>query len=76
LIRLTTKAVLFDMGNTLIKFDVGSPEEVFHKVLASMGIIRSVDEIKRAFLNAEEEAKNLNLLSLFGKIQREEYWYK
>jgi len=73
---LTTKAVLFDMGNTLIKFDVGSPEEVFHKVLASMGIIRSVDEIKRAFLNAEEEAKNLNLLSLFGKIQREAYWHK
>lgn len=73
---MITKAVLFDMGNTLIKFDVGSPEEVFHKVLASMGIIRSVDEIKRAFWNAEEEAKNLNLLSLFGKIQREEYWHK
>jgi FMN phosphatase YigB (HAD superfamily) len=28
---LKIKAVLFDMGNTLVKYDAGSPEEVFHK---------------------------------------------
>jgi len=62
------------MGNTLVKYDLGSPEEVLQRVLASMGIIRSVDEIEKAFLTAEKEAKELNLLSLFGKIKCEEFW--
>jgi putative hydrolase of the HAD superfamily len=76
LIRLITKAILFDMGNTLVKYDIDSPEEIFHRVLASMGIIKSVDEIKRAFLDAAKEAKDLNILSLFGKIRCEEHWHK
>lgn len=70
------KAVLFDMGNTLVKYDVGSPEEVFRRVLASNGIVRPIDQIKEAFLTAETEAKDLNLLSLFGKIKCEDYWHK
>lgn len=64
------------MGNTLVKFDVGSPEEVFHRVLASMGITRSINVIRKAFLDAEEESDDLNLLSLLGKIPSEEYWHK
>jgi len=64
------------MGNTLVKYDLGSPEEVLNRVLASMGIIRSVDEIEKAFLTAETEAKELNLLSLFGKIKCEEFWIR
>ena len=73
---MTTKAVLFDRGNTLVKYDLGSPEEVLQRVLASIGIIRSVDEIEKAFLTAETEAKELNLLSLFGKIKCEEFWIR
>jgi len=70
------KAVLFDLGNTLVKYYVGSPEEVFQRVLASLGISRSVDEIKKATLSAEQEAKHLSLLSSYGKIECEEYWRK
>ena len=73
---MTIRAVLFDMGNTLVKYDYGSPEEVFHRVLVSMGITKSVNEIKRAFLNAEKEAKDINLLSLHGKIECEDYWQR
>ncbi len=73
---LTIRAVLFDMGDTLVKVDVVHPGEIFQRILTSLGISISLREIKTAFLNAEKEAKELNLLSLFGKIQREEYWHK
>ena len=73
---MTIKAVLFDMGDTLIKYDVDTFEEVFQRVLISLGISRSLDEIKIAFLNSEKEAKDINLLSSFGKIKCEEYWHK
>ena len=26
---MTIKAVVFDMGNTLVKYDFGSPEDIF-----------------------------------------------
>ncbi len=68
------KAVLFDLGNTLIKYDVGSPEDVFRRVLASMGISRAVDEIKQALAITEKEAEKLGLLSAYGRMPCEEYW--
>jgi putative hydrolase of the HAD superfamily len=71
---LKIKAVLFDMESTLVKYDAGSPEEVFHRVLSSLGVRRSVDEIKEAILKAEKVAKDLK--SLYGKIPCEEYWHK
>ena len=71
---LPTKAVLFDLGGTLIKFDVVHPGEIFQRILLSLGISRSLDEAKIAFLKAEKEAKDLSLLSSFGKMDREEYW--
>jgi putative hydrolase of the HAD superfamily len=71
---LTIKAVLFDLGGTLVKFDVVHPGEIFQRFLASVGISRSLDETKIAFLNAKKEAKDLKLLSSFGKMDREEYW--
>lgn len=64
------------MGNTLVKYDVGLPELVFCRVLASLGISRSVGEIKRAMLNTEQDAKYLNLVSLYGKMECEEYWHR
>lgn len=73
---MTIKAVLFDMGGTLNKADVVHPGEVFQRILASLGISKSLDEIKRVWLDTEKEAEDTNLPSLFGKIQREEYWHK
>jgi HAD superfamily hydrolase (TIGR01509 family) len=71
---LTIKAVLFDMGNTLVRHDYGLPEEVFRRVLVSLGVSRPLQKIKNAFLAAEKEAGHLALLSSFGKIRCEEYW--
>lgn len=71
---MTIKAVLFDFGGTLLDFDVEHPAEVYQRVLISLGISKSLDEAKSAFLNAEKEAKDLNLFSFFGKMDREEYW--
>jgi putative hydrolase of the HAD superfamily len=71
---LTIKAVLFDMGSTLVKYDVEFFEEVFHRILLSLSIPKSLDDIKKAFLSAKNEAKDLNLLSSFGKMKCEEYW--
>jgi 2-haloalkanoic acid dehalogenase type II len=73
---LTIKAVLFDIWGTLIHADIEHPGEILQRILASSGISRSLDEVKTAWLNAEKEAKDTNLLSLFGKLQPEEYWYK
>jgi FMN phosphatase YigB (HAD superfamily) len=73
---LTIKAVLFDLGNTLVKYDYGSSEEVFQRILTSLGFHRSLEEIKKAFLNAEREAEDINLPSSLGKVKCEEYWYR
>lgn len=73
---LTIKAVLFDMGNTLVKYDYGSPEEVFQKILLTLGVSRSLDDIQKAFVNTEKEAENIKLFSSFGKIKCEDYWHQ
>lgn len=68
------KAVLFDMGETLIRYDYGTPHEVFQRVLTSSGISRSLPEIKDAFSDAKKEADVIGLLSSFGLMKCEEYW--
>lgn len=50
---LKIKAVVFDLGSTLVKYDVGPHEEVFRRVLASLEVSRSVGEIKEAFLKGK-----------------------
>jgi len=67
---LTIKAVLFDLGGTLLDFDVEHPAEIFQRILASLGIYRSLDEMKTVWSNAE---KDTNLPSLFGKMAPEEW---
>ena len=74
MIGLTIKAILFDVGNTLIEYDVEFFEEVFQRILTSLSITRSLDDIKKAFLNAENESRNLHLLSSFGKVKCQEHW--
>ena len=73
---LTIKAVLFDMGNTLIKYDVDSPNEIFRRVLASLGTSKSIKDIENATLKAEQEARDLSLLSSYGKMKLQKYWNK
>jgi len=69
---LKVKAVLFDLGNTLVKSWV--PEATFHKVLGSLGISRSVDEIKKALAKTDEEFDTLNYNSLYGKVSYRKFW--
>jgi len=64
------------MGNTLVKYDSGLPEEVFQRVLVSLGISRSLDDVKKAFLNAGKEAEDIDLLASMGKIKRDEFWHQ
>ncbi len=71
---LRIKAVLFDMGNTLIKYDFESPGEVFQRILLSLDISKSLDDLQDAFMSAKNEAKNVGLLSSFGKMKCEDYW--
>ena len=62
------------MGYTLIKPNFMHPGEIFQRILTSLGIYKSLDEVKKAFLNAESEAKEIDLFSSFGRMKREEYW--
>ena len=71
---MTIKAVLFDMGYTLIKPNFAHPAEAFQRILTSLGIHKPLDETKKAFQNAENEAEELDLFSSFGNMEREEYW--
>jgi beta-phosphoglucomutase-like phosphatase (HAD superfamily) len=70
---LTIKAVLFDLEGTLLDFDFEHPAEIFQIILASLGISKSLDEIKTVWLKAE---KDTNLSSLFGKLPPEEWGEK
>ncbi len=64
------------MGNTLVKYDYGVPEEVFQRVLSSLSISRSLDEIKKAFSDCKDNVEYNRLLSSLGKIECEEYWFQ
>ena len=71
---LKIRAVLFDLGNTLVKTWI--PEVTYQKVLVSLGINRSVEEIKKALSKTEEEFKESNYRSMYGKANYIEYWEK
>ena len=73
---MTIKAVLFDLGNTLYRYDGETEAEVFHRVLLSLGITKTVDEVKNTRLKAMQEAKKRGLISLYGKIRNDEFWYR
>ena len=49
---LGIKAVLFDLGNTLVN-QLWIPETVYHRILTSFKINRSIEEIR-------EETKNVS----------------
>lgn len=45
-------------------------------MLNSLGISRSVDEIREALAKTEQDFADLNYRLLFGRISCEEYWKK
>jgi 2-haloalkanoic acid dehalogenase type II len=71
---LGIKAVLFDLGNTLVKLWI--PETVYHSILTSFKINRSIEEIREALVKAQKDSERLKYEQLFGKIPYEEYWNK
>ena len=71
---LGIKAVLFDLGNTLVKLWI--PETVYHRILTSFNINRSIEEIREALVKAQKDSERLKYEQLFGKIPYEEYWNK
>jgi HAD superfamily hydrolase (TIGR01549 family) len=72
-LTLKVKAVLFDLGNTLVKSL--TPEVTFHKVLCSLGINRPVGEVRKALARTHEEYA-LNYNSLCGKVSYKKFWNK
>lgn len=75
MVALKIRAVIFDLGNTLVKLD-WMPEVIYQKVLASLGISRSVEEMKEAISRTEEEFGKSNYRSMYGKVSYTEYWEK
>jgi len=70
---LKVKAILFDLGNTLVKSF--KPEVTFNKVLCSQGINKTVDEVEKALAKTYEEFA-LNYNSLCGKVPYKKFWNK
>jgi HAD superfamily hydrolase (TIGR01549 family) len=70
---MVTKAVLFDLGDTLIK---NSPSifETFRLILEGEGVHVSVEEVEKAFTATEKEWEN-TFNQLLGKIPSSEFYY-
>jgi putative hydrolase of the HAD superfamily len=73
-VEMKIKAVLFDLGDTLVRTWI--PEVTYRNVLLSLGVDRSIQEIREALAKTEEEFKKSNYRSLYGKVNYEEYWEK
>jgi putative hydrolase of the HAD superfamily len=70
--HLKIKAVLFDLGNTLVKSF--SLEIVFHKILSSFDIHIPLEKIKEAVEKTESEFGNIKNEPTYGKASYEEFW--
>jgi putative hydrolase of the HAD superfamily len=69
---MKTKAVLFDLGNTLVKMRM--PEVILQHVLSSSGIEVSTEDSRKAVEKTEEEFRKSNYRSQYGKVAYKEYW--
>jgi 2-haloalkanoic acid dehalogenase type II len=69
---LKIKAVLFDLGNTLVK--TWNSEVTYQNVLASLGIDRSIKELEKAIAKTEEEFQESSYRSRYGEVSYAEYW--
>ncbi len=66
------KAVLFDLGNTLVK--VWVPEITYQNVLSSLGVDRSIKAIRKALDQTEKEFRESKHKYRYGEAPYEEYW--
>lgn len=69
---LKIKAVLFDLGDTLT-----TPwllEDTFHKILLSLGINKSIEDVKRAISQTRQDLRNLDCSPKYGEASYTEYW--
>jgi HAD superfamily hydrolase (TIGR01509 family) len=69
---LKIRAVLFDLGNTLVK--TWNSEVTYQNVLASLGIDRSIEELEKAITKTEEGFKESSYRSRYGEVSCTEYW--
>jgi putative hydrolase of the HAD superfamily len=69
---LKIKAVLFDLGSTLVK--TWTPEMTYRSLLSSFGIDRSTEAIKEAIEMVEKEFEESNYGSEYGKVSYTQYW--
>jgi len=72
---LKTRAVLFDMGGTLV-FATCSESETFRRILRSVGITRTKRDIEEALSKTKKELDAEGFAEKFGKIPREEFWVR
>jgi putative hydrolase of the HAD superfamily len=68
---LKIKAVLFDLGDTLVKTWI---PEAFQSVLASLGIDRSIGEIREALAKTDKNLEESNYRSRYGEDTYTEFW--
>jgi putative hydrolase of the HAD superfamily len=69
---LKIKAVLFDLGSTLVK--TWTPEITYRALLSSFGIDRSTEAVKEALEMVEKEFAESNYGSEYGKVSYTQYW--
>jgi 2-haloalkanoic acid dehalogenase type II len=69
---LKIKAVLFDLGSTLVK--TWTPEITYRSLLSSFGIDRSTEAIKEALEMVEKEFAESNFGSEYGRVSYTQYW--
>ena len=72
---MKTRAVLFDMGGTLV-FATCSESETFRRILRSVGITRTKRDIEGALSKAKKELDAEGFAEEFGKIPRKEFWVR
>ena len=69
---LKVKVVLFDLGGTLVTgWSLG---DAFHRILLSLGINRSVEEVKEASSKALKDFDAPEYDSMYGKVSHKRFW--
>jgi 2-haloalkanoic acid dehalogenase type II len=69
---LKIKAVLFDLGETLVK--TWTPEITYQSLLSAFGVSRSAEAIKEAIELVEKEFAESNFGSEYGRVSYTKYW--
>jgi putative hydrolase of the HAD superfamily len=71
-VAVKIKAVIFDLGNTLVWTWI--PEVTYQSVLSSLGVDRSTEDIREAIGRTEEEFRESSYRSRYGEVVYTEYW--